>query len=232
MSLGTKHVIELRRVHCARTETGISSSVHGISVELQRGTVTLFSGEEGCGKNLILRLLGLLEFPDAGEVVFRGRTVSKMGNAELMETRATTCGYLFPTVFLLPGFSAMENIAMPLFKVFEMRPIDAQKRTEMLLDFVQLAPLGFEKIEKLSPGLQLRTGLARALGSLPKILIVEEPDRVVRGAEWDAFRALLLQAAERFGTSIAVSTGPGISALPGERQIECVAGKIVADVTL
>ena len=230
VSLGTKHLIALRNVSCTRTDTGISSAVHEVSIELAPGSITLFTGEPGCGKNLILRLLGLLELPDVGEVVFQNQAVAEMDHAELMHVRDTACGYVFPAAFLLPGFSVMENIAMPLFKVLNMTPVDAQTRTEMLMEHVELEDFGSVKIDKLSVGLQLRVGLARALGSLPPLLIVEEPDRVVQGAELDAFRSLLHRSALEYNCAIAMSAGPALLTLPGERRVDCVAGRIVCDV--
>ena len=232
VSLGTNSVIELRHVSCTRTETGISSAVHDVCVELRPATVTLFTGDPGCGKNLILRILGLLETPDRGEVIFDGDRVSEMAPEQVLDLRAAACGYLFAPPFLLPGFTVLENIAMPLFKVLEMRPIDAQERTEKLLDFVGLTPFSTVKIEQLSPGIQLRVGLARALGSLPPLVIVEEPDRVLHGAELDSFRKLLAGAASEYGCAIAVSTGAEMPSFQGERRIECVGGRIVCDVML
>ena len=232
VSLGTNSVIELRHVSCTRTETGISSAVHDVCVELRPATVTLFTGDPGCGKNLILRILGLLETPDRGEVIFDGDRVSEMAPEQVLDLRAAACGYLFAPPFLLPGFTVLENIAMPLFKVLEMRPIDAQERTEKLLDFVGLTPFSTVKIEQLSPGIQLRVGLARALGSLPPLVIVEEPDRILHGAELDSFRKLLAGAASEYGCAIAVSTGAEMPSFQGERRIECVGGRIVCDVML
>lgn len=230
MSLTTNHVIALRSVSCTRTETGISSAVHDITLDLLPGSITLFTGAPGCGKNLILRLLGLLELPDSGEVFFQHHAVSKMNGNERMKLRDTMCGYVFPAAFLLPGLSVMENIAMPLFKVFNVQPIDAQTRTEMLIEHVGLEQLGTTKIDKLSPGLRLRVGLARALGSLPPLIIVEEPDRIIQDVELDAFRKLLHQSALEFNCAIAMSAGPSLLTFPRERRVECVAGKIVCDV--
>jgi ABC-type lipoprotein export system ATPase subunit len=229
VSRRTNHVIELRSVSCARIETGISSAVHAISLELAPASVTVFTGAPGCGKNLILRLLGLLEKPDAGAVIFQQKATSELASDELHRIRDTACGYVFCPPFLLPKFSVMENIAMPLFKVFELPPIEAQQRTEMLTEFVQLAKFTTVHIEKLHAGLQLRVGLARALGALPPLVVVEEPDRTIHGEELAAFRKLLHDAASRFGCAIAISAGPDLPPLAGERRIECVAGKIVCD---
>ena len=211
-------------------ETGISSSVHDISLVLEPSSVTLFTGEPGCGKNLILRILGLLETPDSGDAFFDSIPLSNASRERIMDLRDTACGYVFSPPFLLPDFTVMENIAMPLFKVFEMRPIDAQARTEMLMDFVQLTQFSAVKINRLSPGLQLRAGLARALGSLPPLVVIEEPDKIVQGREMDAFRTLLRRAAADFDCAIAVSTGPEIPSMLGERRIECAGGRIVCDV--
>jgi ABC-type lipoprotein export system ATPase subunit len=211
-------------------ETGISSSVHDISLVLEPSSVTLFTGEPGCGKNLILRILGLLETPDSGDAFFGSIQLSKVSRERIMDLRDTACGYVFSPPFLLPDFTVMENIAMPLFKVFEMCPADAQTRTEMLMDFVQLTQFSSVNIKELSPGLQLRAGLARALGSLPPLVVIEEPDKIVQGREMDAFRTLLHRAAADFECAIAVSAGSEIPSMLGERRIECVRGRIVCDV--
>ena len=211
-------------------ETGISSSVHDISLVLEPSSVTLFTGEPGCGKNLILRILGLLETPDSGDAFFDSIPTSKVSRERIMDLRDTACGYVFSPPFLLPDFTVMENIAMPLFKVFEMCPADAQTRTEMLMDFVQLTQFSTVKIKELSPGLQLRAGLARALGSLPPLVVIEEPDKIVQGREMHAFRTLLHRAAADFECAIAVSAGSEIPSMLGERRIECVRGRIVCDV--
>ena len=232
VSRRTNNVIELRSVSCARIETGISSAVHDISLELAPASVTVFTGAAGCGKNLILRLLGLLEKPDAGTVCFQQKPTDDLSQQALLQIRDTLCGYVFSPPFLLPTFSVMENIAMPLFKVFEMRPIDAQERTETLTEFVQLAKFSTIHIEKLNAGLHLRVGLARALGGLPPLLIVEEPDRTIHGEELAAFRKLLHGAASRFGCAVAISASPELAPLAGERRIECVAGRIVCDAVL
>jgi lipoprotein-releasing system ATP-binding protein len=229
VSLGNTPVIELRNVSCARTETGISSAVHDVSIELRAGTVTQFSGDRGCGKNLILRILGLLETPDCGQVFFDGEAVQEMTPEQILDLRMMACGYVFAPPFLLPQFTVLENIAMPLFKVLEMRPIDAQERTENLINFVGLSQFTTVKIDELSAGLQLRVALARALGMLPTLVVVEEPDRELRGIEMEAFRKLLASAAVEYGCAVALSTAAEVPAFHFERRVECVGGRIVCD---
>lgn len=229
MSLGNTPVIELRNVSCTRTETGISSAVHDVSIELRAGTVTQFSGDRGCGKNLILRILGLLETPDCGQVYFEGEAVEEMTPEHILDLRMKACGYVFAPPFLLPQFTVLENIAMPLFKVLDMRPIDAQERTEKLIQFVGLSQFTTVKIEELSDGLQLRVALARALGLLPSLIVVEEPDRLLRGAAMDLFRKLLASAAVEYGCAVAVSTAADVPAYHSERRVDCANGRIVCD---
>jgi ABC-type lipoprotein export system ATPase subunit len=217
-------------VSCARSETGIVSAVHDISLGLARGTVTLLSGEHGCGKNLLLRIMGLLEMPDSGEVIFEGHSTTGLAEELVKNLRDTSFGYVFAPPFLLPGFTVMENIAMPLFKILDLPPSEAQKRTERLLDLTTLTGLSSAKIEVLSSGLHLRVGLARALGQLPPLIIVEEPDRVIFGAEMESFRTLLRRVATDFDCAVAVSIASKTATMPGERRIECAAGRIVCDV--
>jgi ABC-type lipoprotein export system ATPase subunit len=223
------YVIELRGVSCTRVETGISSSIHDVSLGLAKASLTVITGAPGSGKNLLLRTIGLLEMPEAGEVLHFGENAAALDHAALIGLRDTKCGYVFCPPFLLPKFTVMENIAMPLFKTFNMRPIDALDRTEGLMKFVQLMEFSATHIDKLSAGAQLRVGLARALGSIPGLLVVEEPDRCIQGRELEEFRALLLEATRLYGCCVVMSASPELPPKPHERRIEIAEGKIVCD---
>src|SRR5688500_7758933 len=100
------------------------------SLAMHRGGVTLLAGEVGCGKNLLLRLLGLLEAPDSGEVWFEGNPTARMTDDARASLRTRKCGYVFASPFLLSAFTVLENIAMPIFKVCQLNPEEARDRTE------------------------------------------------------------------------------------------------------
>ncbi len=220
-------LIELRSVSCARTEAGVRARIAEVSLAIEAGTVTLLVGETGCGKNLLLRLLGLLEVPDSGEVIFAGQPTAQLTDDARVELRTHTCGYLFSSPFLLAQFSALENIAMPVFKISRLSPEEVRARTEELMAFAGLTE--FAESKDLPPFLQKRVALARGLANDPEVLFVENLDEMIAGDA--SFRELLHAATERFGVAVVAAALPACAARIGERRIEVAGGRVACDVT-
>lgn len=198
-----------------------------VSLVVEAGTVTLLVGEAGCGKNLLLRLLGLLETPDAGEVIFAAQPTAQLTDDARIELRTGACGYIFSSPFLLSAFSALENIAMPIFKISQLSPDAVRQRTEELLTFTGLTD--FAESKDLPPALQKRVALARGLANEPVVLIVENLDEMIAGDP--DFRELLHAAAERFGVAVIATALPACAQHIGERRIEVAGGRVACDVT-
>ncbi len=220
-------LIELRGVSCARTEAGVCARIADVSLGIEPGMVTLLVGEVGCGKNLLLRLLGLLETPDSGEVIFSGQPTAQLTDDARVGLRSHSCGYLFAAPFLLAQFSALENIAMPIFKISQLNPEQVRERTEEVLAFTGLTEFAASK--ELSPFLQKRVALARGLANEPKAIFVENLDEMVAG-DLD-FRELLHAASERFGVAVVAASLPTCDVRMGERRIEVAGGRLACDVT-
>lgn len=199
-----------------------------VSLSINPGEVVALTGEPGCGKNLILRLLGLLEVPDSGEALVEGQPTAQLTDDARVELRSHRFGYLFPAPFLLPSFNAAENIAMPIFKISQLTPEEAKERTEALLSFVGLEKAG--GIRELPAHLQHRVALARALANEPSAVFVEDLDALLCPSELPEFRVLLHAAAKELGVAVIVTAAPSLTPVDGERRLEIAAGRIVCEV--
>lgn len=221
-------LLELRAVSRARDEAGVCAQIGGLSLAVMAGEIVALTGEEGCGKNLILRLLGLLEPPDGGEVLLEGNPTTNLTDDARAELRSRRCGYLFSAPFLLAAFNAAENVAMPIFKISQLTPEQARERTESLLRFVGLDHAASQ--HELPPKLQHRVALARALANSPVVLFVENLDQLLPEEDLPEFRVLLHTAAKELGVAVVLTASPSLAPVDGERRLEIADGHIICEV--
>jgi ABC-type lipoprotein export system ATPase subunit len=196
------------------------------------GRFHVLRGSAGCGKELLLRWLGLLQTPESGEVVVQGSATRTLDEEARAELRTQRFGFVFAAPFLLASFSVIENVAMPLFKVSQVTPEEARRRTEILLAFAGLAEAAEFPAEELPPRAQYQVAVARGLINEPSFLIVENLDGTLVGEELQAFIELLHRAVERFGTTIIATASPALPLLWPQRVIDIADGAIVNDVEL
>jgi predicted ABC-type transport system involved in lysophospholipase L1 biosynthesis ATPase subunit len=202
--------------------------VEGVSLAVAPGDVVALTGETGCGKNLILRLLGLLEAPDHGEVLLEGQPTAQLTDDARIELRNRRCGYLFAAPFLLSAFNAAENVAMPIFKISQLSPEEARDRTEALLRFVGLDSTVNHL--QLPPRLHHRVALARALANLPAAIFVEDLDTLLEPDDLPEFRRLLHATTKEWGVAVVATAQPSLAPVDGERRFEVADGRIVCEV--
>jgi ABC-type lipoprotein export system ATPase subunit len=201
--------IQLCDVSCSRTSAdGLSrEALHGASAAFMPGTFTVLTGPEAGGRNLCLRLLSLLDAPDVGDVLVDGQSTRELDDAARAELRARRLGLVFSAPFLLPSFTAIENIAMPLFKLAHVETDDARQRAEAALRFVGLSGCEESPASELSGFEQQCVALARALAAQPAVLLVESIETRVTAETPQTFVALLRKAAEQFHIAVIGSAG-------------------------
>jgi len=221
--------LELNDVCCTRDGGEI---LRKISATFGPGGLHLVTGSSAQERALLFRLLSLSERPDSGDVLLDGKSTRELDDAERAELRARRLGLVFAAPFLLPSFSAIENIAMPLFKQAHLEPEAARSRAETALEFVGLS--GCEEIAggDLNRFEQYCVSLARAIASEPGVLLVEELDSIFSGDALRQFTALLRQAAGRFQLT-AIATAASSFAAPGAgRKLSLENGMIEFDSLL
>jgi ABC-type lipoprotein export system ATPase subunit len=205
-----------------------SGQLRGVSVAIEPRRFTLLSGAPGSGAGLLLRILGLLERPDAGEIWFDGQPAGCLEDNARLDLRNHAFGYLFAEPFLLDSFTVAENVAMPLFKISGFDIDRARIRTAEVLDFTGLAFAADCTVADLSVLDHHKLSLARALGNAPHVLIAEDAGLQLSPPELREFAALLRSVPDQLGIAV-VATGPNIAS--PHREIRLDDGLIAADST-
>ena len=145
-----------------------------LSLDLEEGEMIAVTGASGSGKSTLLHLIGGMDRPDRGSIRILGRELTTMSSLELSKFRNQTAGFLFQFHHLLPEFTALENVTMPLL-IRGISTVDASKAAEALLKDVGLDKRGHHRPGELSGGEQQRVALARALVGRPRLLLADEP---------------------------------------------------------
>jgi lipoprotein-releasing system ATP-binding protein len=145
-----------------------------ITVEIHKGEMTALMGPSGVGKSTLLHILGTLDRPSSGSVLFEDVDVFGLKEDPLAEFRSRSVGFVFQFHHLLPEFNTRENVMMPAF-VAGMNDQDAQRKADTLLDYVGLSERLSHKPGELSGGEQQRVAVARALMLDPKVVLADEP---------------------------------------------------------
>ena len=146
----------------------------GISLEINRGEYVALMGPSGSGKSTFMNVLGCLDTPSGGRYLLNGTDVSKMSDNQLAEVRNREIGFVFQTFNLLPRYTALENVALPLVYA-GMDKKERLERAANALEMVQLSDRMKHKPNELSGGQRQRVAVARALVNNPSILLADEP---------------------------------------------------------
>jgi lipoprotein-releasing system ATP-binding protein len=149
--------------------------VHDIDLTIGAKEYVAITGPSGSGKSSLLYLLGLLDLPTAGEVRIRGRATAHMHEAQRALARLSTLGFVFQFHFLLPEFSALENVTLPMKALGRLSPEAMRERASALLASLGLAEHALKRPDQLSGGQRQRVAVARALANDPPVILADEP---------------------------------------------------------
>ena len=210
-----------------KTYAGASGPVEvlrGLDLEIAAGESVAVVGDSGVGKSTLLHVLGGLDRPQSGTLTFQGRDVLAMGAKAQAEYRNRSVGFIFQFHYLLPEFTAIENVEMPLH--IGRRAKDASRRARGVLERLGLGDRLRHRPSALSGGEQQRVAIARALAPAPRLVLADEPTGNLDPSTGAAVFHMLreLQAEERF--SLVVATHSGRLARSCDRTLRLEDGRL------
>ena len=234
MTLPLLKLVNVRKELFTQTDGQTITNVilPGISLEINRGEFTAITGPSGSGKTTLLYLMGILDKPTSGEIFLDGDEVTLRNEEELAGIRNSKLGFVYQFHFLLPEFSSLENVMMPMLARGRFTISKARARAEELLRLVDMSNRLNNKPNQLSGGQQQRVAIARALANEPILILADEPTGNLDTKNSE----LVYQMFQRLNTeknqTIVVVTHDESFAAKTKRNIHLVDGQIVKDTQL
>ena len=199
----------------------------GVSLEIPSGCFYCIMGPSGSGKSTFLNMIGALDRPTSGEVIFNGKPLSAESNLDRL--RAQQVGFIFQLHNLMPMLTAAENVEIPMFAVGTPRRDRRQKAT-MLLDMVGLSHRMNSIATKLSAGERQRVAIARALANSPSLILADEPTGDVDSVTGEQIMETLQDVRKRSGATLVVVTHDPDVATGSDKLLRMKDGRFREDV--
>jgi lipoprotein-releasing system ATP-binding protein len=204
--------------------------LNNINLSFEEGTFNSIIGASGSGKSTLLNIMGTLDKPTSGEIFIDGKRTDTMKKNQLAELRNQTIGFIFQFHYLLPEFTAIENVLMPnRIKSAKTSKEDLEKAHE-LLDLVGLTKVKNNLATNMSGGQQQRTAIARALMNNPKIILADEPTGNLDSESTENIYNLMRDINKKFNTTFVVITHDRRIAEKADRIVEIKDGRISMDI--
>jgi len=216
-------MIELKGISKAY---GALQVLNNIDLTIDKSEIVSIVGASGAGKTTLLQIMGSLDKPDAGSVVYNGTDILKLSAKELAKFRNDNIGFIFQFHHLLPEFTALENVCIPAY-IQRTSKQDAEKRAAELLGFLGLSDRAQHKPAELSGGEQQRVAVARALMNKPLAVLADEPSGNLDTENAQELHQLFFDLRDEFGQTFIIVTHNDELANQTDRKIVMKDGKLV-----
>lgn len=200
--------------------------VRDVSVSFRAGEFASITGPSGSGKSSLLYLLGLLDKPTQGSVMIEGRDTGALSEEELAALRLERIGFVFQFHFLLPEFTALENVMLPMRKLGKLNEKERRARGEKILSDLGLADQIHKLPKKMSGGQCQRVAVARALANDPVLILTDEPTGNLDTASSKVVQGILKDLAHQQNRAVVAVTHDMEFAGMADRRIHLVDGKL------
>lgn len=224
-------VIELRHVEKVYRGSPDVQVLFDINLAFEEGSFNSIVGESGSGKSTLMNILGTLDTPSSGEVVVSGQSIASMGRDKLAELRNRTIGFVFQFHYLLPEFTAMENVLMPYAIGRQGSRREVVEWADELFELMGVSKVKHNPASKMSGGQQQRVAIIRSLINKPKVVLADEPtgnlDSVNTAAAYERFRDIN----KRYGTTFVIVTHDRRIAEQTDRIVEIRDGRLLLDIS-
>ena len=225
------HIVDATRItRVFPMPAGPVTAVADVSLHVGRGDHIAIRGPSGCGKSTLLHMLGCVDTPTSGTLLFDGRDVAQLSDRQRSLLRLRSIGFVFQRFFLLPMLTAAENVELPQSEA-NVAKDERRRRTRELLEYVGLGARADHRPSELSGGEMQRVAIARALANRPGLLLADEPTGELDRST-GAQIAALLDRVNADGTALVIVTHDPSLAERSRRVLNMRDGRIDEDRTL
>ena len=224
-------ILELKNVNKIYGTEIKNQVLYDINLSFEEGSFNSIIGQSGSGKSTLLNIIGTLDQATTGDVRINGVDVKNMSSNELADLRNQTIGFVFQFHYLLPEFTAIENVLMPYQIQNKKITKEIVKRAEDTMKLVGLEKVIHNPATKMSGGQQQRTAIARALINRPKIILADEPTGNLDSDSTENIYELLRSINKELGTTFLIITHDRRIAEKTDRIVEIKDGRINLDIT-
>ena len=224
------NILELQHIDKLYGTSIKTQVLHDVNLSFEEGSFNSIIGQSGSGKSTLLNILGTLDKPTNGKVVLNGKDVSTLKSKELASLRNETIGFIFQFHYLLPEFTAIQNILLPNRIKNAKVSKETMDRALELIEFVGLSAVKDNPANKMSGGQQQRTAIARALINNPRIILADEPTGNLDSDTAEQIYKLMRDINKKYNTTFIIITHDQQIAQKTDRIVEIKDGKILLDL--
>jgi putative ABC transport system ATP-binding protein len=210
-----------------RTEEIETTALNEVSISVPEGEFLSIMGPSGCGKSTLLNIIGLIDTPNGGEYYFLDQEVSKFNERQRAQLRKDHIGFVFQSFNLIDELTVFENVELPLIYT-RMKASDRKKRTEEVLEQMNMMHRRNHYPQQLSGGQQQRVAVARAIVNKPRLILADEPTGNLDTANGDDVMNLLADLNKQ-GTTVIMVTHSPANAEFGHKILRLLDGKVLSE---